>query len=135
MYVTHVNRNGTTCLIGEMSDQHLVGHLMLQLGKLHALREVVTKPQNQEATQFERLLAGHKPINLENSAEAYRHIIDALYPYLAEAMLRSDKVEIQQVLPHLRAAMGRDGEMVPITKTALIELGYNADDDDDDVPF
>jgi hypothetical protein len=86
MLEKHRTKDGTTMLIAQMDDQHLINMINSMLRKV---QEAQRASQNMDkATAFQRRLYNLPEVTEEEVADVTRAVIQGLYPYLAEAYLR-----------------------------------------------
>lgn len=105
MLKVHRTRAGNKLLIAEMSDQHLVNTVKLNLAKIAKLqRGLVETPS---INPYHARLYGMPKVDIDEAARKSRNVIEHMYPYLAELYLRG----LTDLVEPLRKVVGRDGQL------------------------
>ena len=121
MLELHRTREGNTKLIAQMDDSHLKHTIKLHLGNMAKAKAMA---DNTALDEYQRVLYGLPKVDMAEAAEVNRQIIQKLYPYLAEALLRG----MEDVRDMLIDAMGRDAAIasgLPELPSRTITIVYD----------
>jgi hypothetical protein len=112
MLEKHTTTTGSTILIAEMEDSHLINMINLVSRKILELQNRLKTP----SSNYQQVLYGLPKVNEETIAKAIREFIQKLYPYLAEAYLRG----LTEPLVFLRMAVGREKALDKISAFPIL---------------
>jgi hypothetical protein len=126
MINVHVTRERNRMLIAEMEDDHLTNFIMLKLRAIAAVKAACKEEPSMD--EYTARLYGAKRVSVDEAADISRMEIRALYPYLAEVLMRGDSVR-NTVVPALRETLGRaEGPMATGNPVALLIAGQYTGD-------
>lgn len=103
MLKEHKDKNGNRCLIAAMENDHLSNYVVLRCREIH-------KVMHTSATMTDPRLAALYRVNIPSAEEAGAKaagMVEQLYPYLSEALLRGGEVAAI-CSGAIRLALGRD---------------------------
>lgn len=108
MFHTHTTREGRQMPVNEMTDQHLLNYLKLVAKDLAHLRRIIYGTHTPDPL-YDTKGSTASP---EKAARLFREMMESLYPYLAEALIRPS---MREYVGNLFARLvGRDGARIGV---------------------
>lgn len=139
MYRKHKTKDGRKMQICEMEDSHLMRTISLMLRHLTEVNNALDGKSVINTTPSQLAMRGVRKehVGFDELASVQQGIIDKLYAYLAEALLRGR----YEIVPEVQEAFGRSGQVQPLglIDSKVLMIG-DADDlidieEDNEHPF
>lgn len=86
MLERHTTSDGTTMLVAQMADSHLMNTINVILRRMREVQSTVGI--GADMSDFDKAFYGVQEVSEQEAASVMRAMLKRLYPYLAEAYLR-----------------------------------------------
>jgi hypothetical protein len=128
MFATHVTSTGRRMMICQMDDAHLVNTICLLLRRAEEAKGAIAH-QPDATSPFAKALYGVQEVDPAQAAGVVRLIIEQMYPYIAEIVLRGLPV-IDKIRDELRLLVDRPTGTAMVRTMLLLPPRRVYDDDD-----
>jgi|WetSurSiteA1Bulk_404760.scaffolds.fasta_scaffold26130_2 hypothetical protein len=93
----HTTRNGSSMLIAEMENDHLVNTFRFLVSKAREVYDMCHATHPAQSEYQKRLYGRRREINEETGAMLITTVLKDLYPYMAEVLFRIRDIQMDEV--------------------------------------